>query len=91
MVGTITLKHDFTINQISDEVNTLRNLMEEWKEVIKQWDGLIVDAKDVKNIDIAGIQAIIAAQKECESKGCKIILEKSQAVANLMSVIGIGL
>lgn len=91
MVGTITLKDEFTINQISDEVNTMRNLMGEWKEVIKEWNGLIVDAQGVKNIDVAGIQAIIAAQKECENKGCRITLKKSNAVANLMSILGIGL
>jgi anti-anti-sigma regulatory factor len=84
MTGTITFSEDLTIDRIGECINDLRNAMDRWDEVR-------VDAGDVRTVDVAAIQMLIAARKECEGNGRKISLNKSDAMKRLLSSIGVEL
>lgn len=81
MQRTVTYQDEFTITQIADSLHVLM-------DAIKKCDEVIVDTKDVKKIDVAAVQMLIAAQKECEKNGQRIIFRKSGSVSQLLSHIG---
>lgn len=81
MTGTVTFKDEITINEISEGVNHLR-------DAIKKGSEVVVDAASVKRIDIAGLQMFLAVQKECKSLNKKLTLRSSDAVKELLSLIG---
>ncbi len=84
MSGTITLDSELTINRIAEVLNKL-------KEALMKWDEVTVDISGVKKIDVAGIQMLVAAQKECDNRGNRLILMKSDEVADFLSLIGVQL
>lgn len=84
MTGTITLGGEMTIGRIGECINDLR-------DAIDRWDEVRVDAGDVETVDVAAIQMLIAAHKECEGNGRKLSLKKSDAIKHLLSSIGVEL
>ena len=84
MFGIITLKEEFTINNLPEWISNLKNSL-------SKWDAVVVDTAEVRKVDIAAIQMLIAAQKECVKNGHEFILRKSDAVSNLLRILGIKL
>lgn len=84
MFGIITLKDEFTMNNLPEWISNL-------KDSLSKWDVVVVDTAEVKKVDIAAIQMLIAAQKECLKNGHEFILRKSDAVTNLLRSVGIRL
>jgi ABC-type transporter Mla MlaB component len=84
MSAVITFKDELTINELYKNVNTLN-------DAFLKWDEVKVDITNVKNIDTAAIQMLIAAKKECHEKGKRFIIMMSGAVSNMLSFIGVQL
>lgn len=84
MKGSITFKDEFTINEISEGIDALR-------DAIKKFNEITIDAAEVKRIDVAVAQLLVSAQKECRSSGRKIIFKISDSVAGILSSVGIQL
>ncbi len=83
MAETIKYKGALTINELSDGV------FEDLRDALARFDELMVDMRDVDRVDVAAIQMFIAARKESEEKGCSMTLITSEAVADMMSLIGV--
>ncbi len=81
MPRILTFKNELTLSQVSDGLNDLG-------DAIRKGDEVIVDVMDVQKVDVAAIQMLIAAQKECENNGCRMVINKSDSVVNLLSLIG---
>lgn len=84
MWGIVTVGEDLTINQIPEFMQDLRIAM-------KVWDEIVLDVKDVKKVDIPALQMILAAVKECEKNGKKIVLQKSPFMESITDQLGIAL
>jgi len=84
MTGIVTLKDDFTVNHVSSFICNL-------KDVIKNNEEVVIELTDVKIIDAAAIQILIAAKKECENIGRRVTFKMPDAVASNLSSIGIEL
>jgi anti-anti-sigma factor len=84
MTGTITLNNEFTVQQLSEVGESL-------KTAINANDEVIVEMAGVETIDVAALQTLIAAKKECERIGHKLILRGSSAVAKILSRTGLQL
>jgi ABC-type transporter Mla MlaB component len=82
MSAVITFKDELTINELYKNVNTLN-------DAFLKWDEVKVDITNVKNIDTAAIQMLIAAKKECHEKGKRFIIKMSGDVSNTLLSIGI--
>lgn len=84
MTGTITFRDELTINQIADGINKFR-------DAVNRWNELIIDITGVEKIDVAAVQVLVAAKKECLGNGKILAFRMSDAVSNMMSLIGIKL
>ena len=84
MFGIITFSGELTIANLSECIGNL-------KDSLAKWDVVVVDAADVKKVDIAAIQMLIAAKKECMRNGRELILRKSEVVTGLLRTTGIQL
>ncbi len=84
MTGTITFRDELTINQIKDGINKFRDAASRWNE-------LIIDITGVEKIDVAAVQMLVAAKKECLGIEKRLAFRMSDAVSSMMSMIGIQL
>ncbi len=84
MSGTITFEQELTINRIAEVLNKL-------SDALTKWDEVTVDIRGVKKIDVAGTQVLVAAQKESDNRGNRLILMKSDEVSSFLSRIGVQL
>ena len=84
MSGCITFKDELTIDSL---LNSARSLLGE----IMRYGELTVDISGVKKMDVAAIQMLIAAKKECEARGKKLIIRTSGKINEMMSFIGLKL
>lgn len=84
MNGTITFRDEFTINQLSEGVCELKDAMVKWDEVI-------VDIGEAKTVDIAAIQMLVAAKKECDKTGRKLVVKMSDAALKFLLSTGVNL
>lgn len=84
MFGTITFKDEFTVSQVSEATGRLMNAVKDCEEVT-------VDMEEVEKVDVAAMQMLVAAKKECEKAGHRLIFKVSAAGTNLMSSMGIRL
>lgn len=84
MSGILTFRDEFTINELHENANSL-------KDAFIRWDDVTVDIADVKRIDIAAIQMLIAARKEWHANGKNLIFKTSDEVADMLSIAGIQL
>ncbi len=84
MEGTATFKGELTIDELSD---TARILCGE----LMNNDGLIVDTTGVTKVDIASIQLLIAAKKECMANGKSFVVKTSGEVKDLLLFTGLQL
>lgn len=84
MTGTITFRDELTINQIEDGINKFR-------DAVSRWNELIIDITGVEKIDVAAVQMLVAAKKECLGSGKRLAFRMSDAVSNMISLIGIQL
>lgn len=84
MTGTLTFKAQFTINEVGEGFKSL-------KDALNHYDEVVVNLTGVERADVAAIQMLIAAKKEYERFGHKIIFKISDEVKNLSSSIGIQL
>ncbi len=84
MKGTVTFKDDLTINQITESIGKFRQLISKWNE-------LVIDITDIQRIDVAAVQMLIAAQKECRDKGKKLVIRMSDATSHMLFLNGIEL
>ncbi|MBI5681582.1 MAG: STAS domain-containing protein [Deltaproteobacteria bacterium] len=82
MAAAITFKDEFTINQLDTLFNTIR-------DTINSSDEIVVNTENITKVDIAGVQMLVALKKECIRKGQEVTLKVSDAVADLMSMIGV--
>ena len=84
MSGTITLRDGLTINVIEESISQFR-------DAISRWSDLTIDAMNVKEIDIAAVQMLVAVKKEYQEKGKRLVFRVSDAVSNTLSLTGIQL
>lgn len=84
MFGIITFRDECTIN-------TLRADFEALRQGLQQWDDIVVDTAEVTKIDIASLQMLLAAKKECLRKGREFVIRKSETVTQLLRATGIQL
>jgi ABC-type transporter Mla MlaB component len=84
MSGVITFNNELTINDLYKNVNTLKDAFLKWNEVK-------VDATNVKKIDTAAIQMLIAAKKECQECGKSLSFMTSGDVDRVLLSMGIRL
>ncbi|HHN63861.1 MAG TPA: STAS domain-containing protein [Nitrospirae bacterium] len=84
MSGTITFEQELTINRIAEVLNKL-------SDALTKWDEVTVDIRGVKKIDVACTQVLVAAQKESDNRGNRLILMKSDEVSSFLSRIGVQL
>lgn len=84
MFGIITLGEQFTVEDVFDRHHDLT-------DSLAKWDVIIVDAAEVRKVDVAALQMLVSAQKECVKSGRELILRKSEAVASLQKSLGINL
>lgn len=84
MSGQITFQEELTINNVAESVVGL-------KDTVSKYDEIIVDATSLRNIDVAAIQMLFSAKKECLEKGKNLIFKTSDAVSNMISLVGVKL
>lgn len=84
MFNIITCREDFTINNLSECVSMV-------KDLLSKSDNVVIDAAGVKKIDTAAIQVLVATKKECLRNGREFILKQSSDVTNIMRSMGIKL
>ncbi len=84
MPETIVFTGGLTIEGLSRDFHLL-------KEAVGKGDDVVVDLSSVERIDVAAVQMILAAEKECEKNGRKATVRKSAAVADMLSSIGVQL
>ena len=84
MVGQITFQDELTINNLSEIAVNLR-------DAFKRYDEVTVDITDVKHIDIAALQVLIAAKKECLNRNKNLIIKMGDAVSSMLSFNGVRL
>ncbi|NOZ25997.1 MAG: STAS domain-containing protein [Nitrospirae bacterium] len=83
MAETIKFKGDLTINELSG------GIIDDLRSAVTKFDELMVDTREVDRVDVAAIQMFVAAWKESEARGCCLTLLKSEAVADMLSLIGV--
>jgi anti-anti-sigma regulatory factor len=84
MTGTLILKDELAIDNILDNTRTLvSKLMNN--------DELTVDITGVTKVDMAAIQMLIAAKKECEANGKKLVVKTSGEVNDMLFFMGLQL
>lgn len=84
MEKRLVLTDAFTIMEIVDRATQL-------KEAFEEHSAVTVDARQVREIDIAALQMLVAAQKECSQKGKRLTIIPSDEVTALQSSTGIEL
>ncbi len=84
MFGILTLKDDVTLCSLDGFLTSL-------KDSFAQWDVVIVDMDEVKRVDLAAVQLLIAAKKECARTGRELIIRKTEKVNNFLRSMGIQL
>lgn len=82
MLEDIKFMDDFTINKLSENMDSLRS-------VLNKADEVVVDISGVKKVDVAALQMLIAAQKECRNRGKNITFKISNEISNFQSLTGI--
>ncbi|MDI6728488.1 MAG: STAS domain-containing protein [Thermodesulfovibrionales bacterium] len=84
MSTLITFNDELTIDELYKNVSTLR-------DAFLKWDEVKVDITNVRKIDTAAIQMLIAAEKECQECGKSLSFMTSGEVDRILSLIGIQL
>lgn len=84
MSAVVTFKDELTINELHENVNTLR-------DAFLKWDEVKVDITNVKKIDTAAIQMLIAAKRECQERGKSLCFMTSEEVDRVLLLMGIQL
>lgn len=84
MFGILTLKDDFTLCSLDAFATSL-------KDSFAQWEVVIVDLAEVKSVDLAAAQLLIAAKKECARTGHELIIRKTEKVSIFLRSVGIQL
>ncbi len=84
MWGVVTLEGDLTINQVSEFMQDLRIAM-------RVWDEIVLDIKDVNRVDVAALQMLLAAVKECKQSGKKLTIQKTPIFEGITSKLGISM
>jgi anti-anti-sigma regulatory factor len=84
MFGILTLKDDLTLQNLAEFVANL-------KDSITQWDVVLIDLEEVEKVDLAAVQLLIAAKKECAKCGRELIIRKTDTVAKFLRSAGIQL
>lgn len=81
MQGTVRLENEFTIGQIAERNDDLI-------EAVKNWDEVIVDMSELKRLDVAALQVLIAAKKECDKLGHSMIFLNSNIMTDMLLSTG---
>lgn len=84
MWGMVTFEGDLTIAQVPEFMQDLRIAM-------KVWDEIVLDIRDVNKVDLAALQMLLAAVKECEKIGKKLTIQKTPVLEGITSQLGINL
>ncbi|MCX7794335.1 MAG: STAS domain-containing protein [Thermodesulfovibrionales bacterium] len=84
MWGIVTLQGDLTIAQVPEFMQDLRVAM-------RVWDEIVLDIKDVNRVDVAALQMLLAAVKECEKNGKKLTIQKTPLLDGITSQFGINI
>ncbi len=84
MTGNVTLRDELTIDKLLDNTRIVLS------ELINN-DELIVDITGVTKVDVAAIQMLIAAKKECESNGKSLVIKNSGEMSDMLSLMGLQL
>ncbi len=82
MQEDVKFKHEFTINSLLEDTGSLR-------DAIGKSDEIVIDATDVRKIDVAALQVLIAVRKECQEKGKRLVLRISDKISHLQTLIGL--
>lgn len=84
MWGIVTLEGDLTMAQIPE-------FMRDIKIAMKVWDEIVLEIKDIKRVDIAALQMLLAVVKECERGGKKLTIQKTPLIERIASQLGISI
>lgn len=84
MWGIVTLEGDLTIAQVPEFMQDLRIAM-------KVWDEIVLDIKNLNRLDVAALQMLLAAVKECEKNGKKLTIQKGPLFEGITSQLGISI
>ncbi len=84
MSVVVTFKDRLWINDLYENINTL-------KDAIQKYNEIKIDLSNVKEIDTASMQMLIATKKECKGCGKRIDFVISEEVNNILVSTGIQL
>lgn len=84
MEQSVILTDAFTIREVSEQLRQLQ-------EAVGRNDAVTVDARQVRTVDVAALQMLVAARKECSQKGKRLTVLPSDEVTALQSSTGIEL
>lgn len=84
MTGTVIFIDELAIDKILDNARTLLS-------ELNNNDELTVDITGVTKVDVAALQMLIAAKKECEASGKKLVVKTSGEVNDMLLFMGLQL
>ncbi len=82
MEGRVDLRGGLTIHRVAEVCKDL-------KEGLQGPRAVVVDATGIEEIDVAGVQVLIALQKECLTKGKELDLRLSEKAKEFLSSLGV--
>ena len=82
MSEDIKFKEELTIENLLENAGNL-------KDALIRSDEVVVDATDVRKVDVAALQLLISAKKECRQKGKNLVLRISDEISRLQLLTGI--
>ncbi|MEW5745918.1 MAG: STAS domain-containing protein [Nitrospirota bacterium] len=84
MEKSLVMRDAFTIREISETMHQLQG-------ALRESDAVVVDASRVRRVDIAALQMLVAAQKECRETRKRLTIVSSAEIAALQASIGMEL
>lgn len=81
MARVIKFKDELTIDNVSDEIKELR-------KAVATVDEITVDLNDTSRVDLAALQMLVAAQKECMYFGRQLTVTRPQHISNMLGMMG---
>lgn len=84
MAEHIVLHETFTIHDLEEGIHSFRDAVSTCRE-------MVIDGTNVKDIDTAALQLLVAIKKECLERGKRWALTPSDEMRALQSATGIEL
>jgi ABC-type transporter Mla MlaB component len=84
MSRSIRFENELTIHKISENIPIL-------SDALNTWDSVTIDIMNVRKMDVAAVQMLIAAKKESQKTGKELTVRFSAAATDLLTLIGVRL